>query len=139
MNHSKLKGRLTISRPRGGNSDYIEISITDQSSGTEFVSARVGLTDFAEALVGLALVDCEFDLRPDRVGMKYEHKEEFVPCPISYARTAADREKIAAKAFKPFEVDGWKGRIDDLFNPHRRNQEGARVVFTRYVTQDTEQ
>lgn len=136
-----MKGSLTISRPRGGSTERVEIAVRDEMSGSEFVTVRISPADFAEALFGLAYVPCEFFHRPERVGLQYQHKEEFVPFADNrfYAHGSEDRQRIAAVAFKPFEVDGWQGRVDDLFNPHRRGQKGARVVFTRYVTPEVEQ
>jgi len=133
-NLHKLKGGLTISRP-SGNLDfaYIEIRVNDELSGSQFVSVRVPLAEFAEALTGLAHVDCEFDLRPDLVGMRRENKEEFVPGGIPYTAREAQQKIIAAELLAPFEIDGWKGREADLFNHHRRNSCGARVTFVRYV------
>lgn len=138
--HKDMLGSLTISRPRGADADYIELSITDEKSGTQFLSARIGLSDFAEALMGLGYVPCKFDLRADRVGLRYEHKEEFVPFTDNgyYAHGSKEREEIAAAALAPFEIDGWKGRADDFFNHHRRGSGGVRVTFTRYVAEEGE-
>lgn len=134
--HKNLKGAITISRPRGANTEYIEISLYDDSSGTEYASVRVDPANFAEALVGLGRVECEFTLRPDLVGKIHENKEEVVRYTggwIDYN----DREKVARKAFKEYEIDGWKGRVDDLFNQHRRTASGYRVTFVRYVDAPT--
>lgn len=129
------KGNLSISRPSYGGFDdreFIEITFRDCSSGTEFVTARVKLDDFARALTGLGHLDMSFDFYPELVGKKYEHKTEIVPRPdVGY--NDKNRNEIAAKAFAPFEVEGWKGRVDDLFNSHMRTKEGYRVIFTRYV------
>lgn len=135
MSHSKLKGGLSISRPSGNiGPDYIEIRVVDELSGSQFVSVRVPLAGFAEAVTGRGHVDCEFDFRPELVGLKREHKEEFVPYDdLSYYARHGDRDEVAAEAFAPFEIDGWKGRADDLFNHHRRGKDGSRVTFIRYV------
>ncbi len=44
-----------------------------------------------------------------------------------------DRKKVAAKALKPFETEGWKGDESDLFNGHRRAIGGQTVTFRRHV------
>lgn len=139
MSHKNLRGAITISRPRGRSAETIDICVIDELSGVEFVSVRISPANFAEALVGLARVECEFDLRPDLVGTVYEHKEELVPLPHDhYYGTSRDkREQVAAEAFAPFEVDGWRGRVDDLFNPHRRGLNGAKVTFVRYVPRES--
>lgn len=129
-----MNGQITISRPqRSDDRKYIQIEFHDGSSGVNFLTVRVDLADFAETLTGLARNPCEFELRPELVGKIHQHKEEFVPCKERYVSNESDRAIIAAEALEPFEVDGWKGRAGDLFNPHRRNQEGARVTFVRYV------
>lgn len=135
MNHKKLKGGLTISRPQGSHGPpYIELSINDDLSGSQFVTVRVSLAEFAEALTGPGHVECEFDFRPDLVGLRRETKDEWIAGdPLPYAREGLPRENLAAPRLAPFEVDGWKGRVDDLFNHYRRNREGARVTFVRYV------
>lgn len=133
MQHRKMKGSVSTNRPRGsGNPEYAQIDVNDELSGTRVLTVRIPLKDFAEALFGLAHVECEFDLNPDLVGKKCEHKQEMVP--IEDGLRYADRSSpLAAKALAPFEVDGWKGRVDDLFNPHRRGGNSARVTFVRYV------
>lgn len=134
--HFKVRGTLTISRPRGGDGpDYAEIKVYDESSSTGFVTVRVALEQFAEALFGLSNVECEFDLRAARVGKIREHKTEIVPLDGKgyYAYGSAERKQVAAAALAPFEVDGWKGHVDDLFNQHRHTPNGYRVTFVRYV------
>lgn len=135
MKHEKMKGRVNIARPRGsGEPEYVQIEVNDELSGANFISIRIPIKEFTEALFGLAQRPCEFDLRPDLVGLKHEWKEEFVPFEDwTFYRDYGDRNEVAAEVFAPFEVDGWKGRVDDLFNHHRRGKGGARVVFVRYV------
>ena len=130
--HNNLKGSLSITRPRGGETEYIKIAVFDKSSGVEFATVRVELASFAEALVGLAHVDCQFDLRPELVGKCHEHKEETVAYEGGWT-SYNEREQIAREVLKPYETDGWKGRADDLFNHHRRTKDGYRVTFVRYV------
>lgn len=129
-----MKGSITISRPqRSDDARYIQIEFNDESSGVNFLTAQVGLEAFAETLTGLARSPCEFELRPALVGKVHEHKEIIVPRDgYSYA-VGAEREQIAKEVLGPFEIDGWKGRVDDLFNHHRKTKDGYRVVFVRYV------
>lgn len=132
----KLKGGLTISRPRGNlESDYVEISVSDKLSGSQCITIRIGLATFAEALTGLGHADCEFDFWPELVGMRRESKEETIKSEhLPYVKEGPLRENLARPLLAPFEVDGWKGRVDDLFNQHRRTKEGYRVTFVRYVS-----
>lgn len=116
--YKHLKGAITISRPQGDVADYVEITLHDESSGTSFVSVRVALVNFTEALFGLSRMECEFDLRPANVGKRHEHKEEVVDHEYGWVQYDK-REEAARDILKRYEVDGWKGRADDLFNHHR--------------------
>lgn len=128
------EGSISITRPSYGDErEFIEIALTDKLSGSEFCSVRILLDDFARALTGLGHVACRFDFHPAVVGMKYEHKTERVKRPTDYVERGADRERVAREAFAPFEVDGWRGRVDDLFNSHRHAGDGSMVTFTRHV------
>lgn len=106
---------------------------SSQQSGSQFVEARIFLKEFAELITGLSRVDCEVDFRPDLVGKKREHKEEVVPFKGFHIQSEAKGKQAAAKALKPFEVDGWKGHVEDLFNGHRGGQGRYRVRFVRHV------
>jgi len=130
-----MKGQITIGRPSYSDIDHpevITIRFRDEASGTEFLEVDVPIASFARALTGLGHQDCEFELRPKNVGKRHEHKEEIVPVTQSYI-PHDKRKQIGASILKPFEVDGWKGQVDDLFNHHRHTPKGQRVVFHRYV------
>lgn len=141
-----LEGRLTISRPRGGSDDHpvVCIRVEDQVAGVVAVEVKVPLSDFAEALMSLANVSCQFKFNDSgAVGTKREHKyiEVFVPQQYDQKR----REALIKKAFAPFEVEGWKGQVKDAHNSHnaiRYTREGQdsegnggyyRVLFERQV------
>jgi hypothetical protein len=134
MAHKGLQGTITISRPQGRDVSWIEITLHDELSGVEFATVYIDPANFAEALTGLGHVPCKFDLRPSLVGKKAEHKEEIVPFEGGgYVKPGLPRENAAAPYLAPFEIDGWKGRVDDLFNHHRHTPNGYRVTFVRYV------
>lgn len=129
-----MKGSITISRPqRSDDARYIQIEFNDESSGVNFLTARIGLEEFAETLTGLARSPCEFELRPSLVGKIHQHKEVIVPYSGGYIPVGETRRTVAKQALAPFEVEGWQGRTDDLFNHHRKIAEGYRVTFVRYV------
>jgi len=136
MNLDNAEGKITISKPSGGGIDhdneYVEIALIDSTSGIEFVSTRILMADFARALMGLSHVEMRFDFHPSLVGKTYEHKTLIVPFERRYAKES-ERIKIAAETLAPFEIDGWKGRVGDLFNGHRYTKNGQSVTFTRYV------
>lgn len=130
-----MKGNITISRNSRG---VITISLIEEDSRVEFVEAELTTANFAEALTGLAHVECKLKVRGlDLVGLKREVKEELVPIPSS------PTESEIKAAFAPFEVDGWSGYRNDATNSHRwsgkRGEDGlqpTRVHFTRHVSQD---
>ena len=130
-----LKGKISINRPSYSDIDHpevITIELTDATSGCRFLEVEIGVAEFAKALTGLSYTDCEFELNAKNVGKVHEHQVVIVPVDSSYVPHGM-REKIAARILKPFEVDGWKGQVDDLFNHHRYTPKGQRVTFHRYV------
>lgn len=135
MSHKNLKGRLSIARPRGNGPDYVQIDLTDESSGTRAATIRLSLENFTETTVGNMLIECEFDYYPERVGKVREWKDENVSIadlPF-YVKNGEERQRLARETLKPYETDGWRGDVDDLFNHHRRSGKIARVGFVRYV------
>lgn len=132
----KLKGKISISRPfYGDGKKGIEITIIDDTSGCEFLSASMTMESFAECLTGLGHTECDLEFRETApIGKICEVKEEIVPKPKGYK----DRGE-AVKLLAPFETEGWKGRIDDMFN-HRRwsGTNHVRVTFVRYVDKEAE-
>lgn len=130
MNTKLLKGKVRISRWTGGGNPHtgITISLVDEISRSQCVEIHLTI----EAL-GMCLTqseqECEFEWRPDVVGMTVENKTEVV----LYDCTNKD-QKVLDKALAPFEVDGWKARRSDMSNHHRRTPSGEqRVVFLRHV------
>lgn len=125
----QLKGHITISRPRGLDSEHISIQMQDALSGTTFCQVRMSLAEFAQCLTGLGYSDCEFDFYPGNVGKKLESKTELVELGTSY--TVDEKEAAIAK----FEVDGWIGYQKDVGNYHKRSKNGDfwRVNYHRYV------
>lgn len=106
--------------------DSYNISIDDDLSGCRVIEVKMTATQFAEAVTSL-YTHCEFDLNVSgNVGKKHEWKKEYI------AILNADKAK-AKQALKPFEVDGWVGRVNDLFNCHNRTKDGYMVGFDRWV------
>jgi hypothetical protein len=131
-----LKGSISIKHPHFSDGrQLIHIELIDEKSACPAIEVHLGLADFADALTGRGLVECDFDFNNSGViGMVYEHKEELVPIPEMLFR---DDDKRIAEVLAPFEVDGWKGRTRDLVNHHCHSRKGtqnyASVVFTRHV------
>jgi hypothetical protein len=135
----KLKGSVSIYRPLGRDCDYIGISLDDESSRCRLLDIRIPFAEFVEALTGRGNVSCEFDFFNDcPVGKIYEHKTEIVPRPQGYVKPN-ERKAVSEFALAQFEVDGWMGRDDDLFNHHKSKGDSAVVTFHRYVDPPTEE
>lgn len=140
QHEKKLKGKITISRPQGRTGSCAAISITDELSGIRFVEMEFNLSDFAEALLGVAYVEGEMEVRGlDKVGMKREHKTMKVFLPKKYEQIKCDDAAYEA-VLKPYETGGWVGSIYDLKNRKRKiyadaTEDGAdyNVSFTRWV------
>lgn len=128
-----MKGTISISRMTGGDEGKIHISIVENNSRVEFFEGLMSLEDFAAAVTGSSYRDVEFEFRPEKVGMIAENKEEIVDRPKGYSRDETAKKK-ARKLMEPFEVDGWKGNVDDMFNGHRNvGNDKCRVRFFRHV------
>lgn len=131
----KIDAELTISRPRGANAECIAIRVTDATSGTRILELQIAPADFAEALVGLSNVKCDGHFYQDSpIGKTRENKTTRVKIPQKFRSIKVEERKaVAAKILKPFEVDGWIGNADDLFNHHRSSGEFQTVSFHRFV------
>ena len=141
-----MKGKITISKTSGNRRDsIITITITDESSGTNFVIAEVGLKDFAEALTGLACVDCEYETRGlNNIGKVRETKTVNITVQIGDKTWSRSPENDAYVKIlvAPYEVDGWTAfNLDRAFNPHYYTYGGTHknrtitfeIWFVRYV------
>ncbi len=130
MNFKNLKGKISIHR-FSGNRSGICIEIEDETSHTRFLRLEMNAEDFGNAVTGASSRPCVFEIAPDNINKIHEHKRENVYFkPKSHKRDDA----AAQKALEPFEVDGWTGRIDDLFNYHNIVGDDVRsVTFHRYV------
>ena len=127
---SKLPGNLTISRVQSSHEDdYMEIRVVDESSHVQFVSVKVGIKTFMDALTGRAHQPCEFELRkPELVGMAKEGKSLLVPKP-QWNATEEDIDGILA----PFEVEGWIATRENIKNNHNYRGDKVQVNFHRFV------
>lgn len=130
----KLKGSIDICRT-SGDQDRINITLRDKLSGVEFIDLEMSVEDFGYAVTGLGCQDITIEVRGlDRIGKRRETKTEIVPFERNI--TASEQGSLAAanRALKPFEVDGWIGRREDLFNHHKsRGQNAQEIVFVRWV------
>jgi len=136
------KGQLTISQVYCNNrEDYIRIQIEDELSGIVFLEVGIDFTSFAKCITSSRSMPIEFGLRNmDRVGKKLEIKHEEILLSNKYILSNEEEElvKIAAILVKPYEVDGWIGRSQDMRNYHniiKNTKDGTvyKVSFCRWV------
>ena len=98
MKHS---GKLTVSKPINGTETYINISLKDIDAGIDFVEVKISLEDFMQAITGLAMVPCEFDVHGiENVGKKIERDV------ISFEIETNDKE-LAQKEVDNHTPEGW--------------------------------
>jgi hypothetical protein len=131
----KVQFGLEISRTSGGRDDRpISVRISDDTSGCRILEASFKLADFMEILTGLGGVTGEGEFYANApIGCTPEHKQEVVSRPKGYKANSEEDDRI----LKPFEVDGWKARRDDLHNHHHWvGTEKVSVSFDRFIRPD---
>ena len=139
-----LKGSILIGKVSSNKEPYhyMHIQIRDEESGCIVVELEMSMEAFAKSITGgNSPCDIPFFNDSGNIGKIHEYKEEVVPLGFQYT----EDEKTDAIAI--FEVDGWKGRREDLGNMHRRIRtrthdlqasrveviDGWRVTYDRYV------
>lgn len=127
-----IKLNIRITRTSGGDeSTPFRLTIEDDDASCEIIDARIDAENFCNLLTNRQC-ECEAEVRPDNIGKRIEVKTEQVPA-VGVWIKEEDRAAEARKAFAPFEVDGWKGCVSDLFNHHRGSGSTRNVTFTRHV------
>ena len=135
-----MKGKISIGKVTcygSSEEDYISIGVEDELSSISFLAVKMGLENFTKALMGLANVPVDFELRGiDRVGKRYEHKTEQVHIPHDVDGNHSDI--FIDRAIANWEIDGWIGRREDCKNHHnwvenRDNGSIFNVHFCRWV------
>lgn len=137
-----IKASISISRITNyGEPKPIVIYVEDETSGCQFLELRLSLADYGLLVSGLSGVECDGRVWLDApIGKQRQVKEELVGWSNCYFSTTEKREEVARAALAPYEIDGWEGRMSDLFNHHRRSkivnkagEESYKVVFIRFV------
>lgn len=133
-----FEAKVSIHRMHGGDGTHpIRIEIEDATSGTRVCEISMSLENFAEAITGLSACKAKGHLWDGPVGYKSEYKIVNIFMPSGYVRTE-NQKAVGGKYLAPYEVDGWKGRVDDLFNHHKNSGENTyRVSFHRHVHPET--
>ena len=141
----RLKGNITISKvTQSKGPGYISITISDENSHCTIVNVEVPFEQFALAITGLGHQPCALEYYEGApIGKVRECKTELIEAP-GYV-PVLEREAIGRSILAPYEVDGWKGYVDDLFNSNKsvrtKNPDDPikrRVGFSRYISKDCE-
>lgn len=131
----KHKGRLSITRPRGGSGpEVISIRLVDDDAGIEFVQVEVELAAFSDCLTGLADTDCEFEVRGlENVGKRIERETiEFLMPDCEFG----NRKSVAKEEAMKVTPEGWTPKLyfgsqDSFFQ--REGKDYARTHIVRWV------
>lgn len=129
-------GELRISNTSSSHDgNYITITFVDAASRSHFFDAKISFEEFGKA-IGNLTADCEFRLRPEKVGLRREVKVKTVP-----VETTFPSQNQIDTALAEFEVDGWEARRSDLQNHHRLSYMGDgrtayNVTFERYIKEE---
>ena len=143
----RLQGKISITVPSSNTPDnrkFVRVEMCDELSGSRFLDISIPIDTWTLATVGnLSYCNCEFELHPDYVGMRNEHKSEIVYVEKQRSYSRADQRLAELEALKEWEVDGWSARAGDISNHHRRKvdlstetHDAYEVTFFRYVEQE---
>lgn len=136
----QLNGKLTICRVMSNTSeDYIEIRVQDSSSSAQYCTVQVSFENFAQALTGLASVECLHNAQGlSVIGKTRENKSVIVKVPDAILEPALDiirggRESLVNLVEfvkSQVELDGWElwSNFNDILN--RRNWKKKNGEFT---------
>ncbi len=128
---AKIKCSIHLARVYGGDDSRngtFDLTIEDENASLRFFTATLNAEDIAN-LISSRTVDVEATIiHPELIGWTHEHKEVVIEWSGALKET-----KKAADVLRPYEVDGWRGDKDDLFNHHRGSGGKQRVRFYRRV------
>lgn len=143
MNNKMISGigNISINRCSGTDGYVCRIEINDGSSSCRIIEMELSFEALGQAITGLSFQPVKFNLYgSDHIGKKHEYKTELVKIQRDIIGWKPDEDSLAklSEALKPYEVDGWKARIDDAFNHHltRLTDDGCVEVtmgFDRWV------
>jgi len=139
-----MKGRISISKVHvsgediviPGEKDYISIEIEDELSSIRFLSLKMSLLNFANAITGQGYLPVDFKLGGlKNVGKKLEVKTLEVHIPKKNPKRAFLSDEDIRQAIKISEVDGWKGRDKDAKNHHNYLPgDNYKINFHRWIS-----
>lgn len=134
-----IEVKLGMSRANTGEDSYMRMEIEDASSGIRFVELEIPMEAFAYLVSGLHGIDAKCELHNiENVGTQQEHKTEVITIPKDMPCKVDDNPELIEDLLSPYEVDGWKAYVSDLFNIHNRTRDingdfRQKVSFHRFV------
>lgn len=135
-----LKGLVSINTISGHDiTAPIRITLEDVDSGCIICQATMTFENYARVISNQSSIDCTIELNTSKtIGKKIEVKREIVLIPEKFKNTNhwdnPQLGEISSNILKPYEVNGWIGRQNDLWNHHNsRGQNLQEVIFERWV------
>ncbi|MCB1711835.1 MAG: hypothetical protein KDH96_04980 [Candidatus Riesia sp.] len=113
--------KLSINRPTGGQTEYIDLSIYDGVNGNQIIECQVSLVNFAKCVTGLSHVDADGKLwLHDNIGVEKFVKE--VKIKISKQSFSYNREentKLVTQIKDICALYEFDIRASDINNHHK--------------------
>jgi len=102
-----INSSIAISRPQNGDGQkYIRIEVQDESSRTIFLTLKIGLEDFSEAITGLSGIKCTGEVAGlENVGKTKEVKPHKEMIPSWVSKHSRDEQQAYLNAIG--YDDGW--------------------------------
>lgn len=104
---SKTPCRLSVSRVSGGGGEdggYINLTITDESSGIQFVDIEMSFRVFGSIVSGGTFTKVDAELRGlENVGKQFVHEKRTAECPLDTHK----REELEAWLLANCQEEGW--------------------------------
>lgn len=112
---TKTPVRASISRVSCSRGDgYINITLTDESSGIQFVDISMSYAAFGELVTGGSYMLVDAELRGlENVGKKFVHERRSIYCPLT---STYPREPLEEWLRENGKEDGW------IINPYLGSQ-----------------
>lgn len=129
-----MKGHISIGKVTvcGTGEQYMKITVEDELSGIEFLSADMSLEDFAKALTGQGFMPTEYELRGlENIGKECQHKTVLMP----HSFDASDED--IDEAIGKHEVDGWIGHREDYKNHHNWKDGKVQIRYNRWIEKES--
>ncbi len=124
MKRSKFKqghfrpGSFGIFFGTRGGEKVCTVRLTDELSGSTLFEAEIPNSSFADAFN--SETDCSYAMFfPELAGLERQMKQVEMFVPNSFHVAKSRYAELFDKAFKPYEVDGWRGIRREAENQHR--------------------